>query len=561
MYKKGLVFLILMLIVLPSVAFAQETKQVISNSEDWKDVYSAILYANLNNFRGDFLVSTKHAESITNNLAKETPIEIITSEKTPFVLGYENTLKSKGYSQVDEKLLKNPNLELLDELSGITNFIVVDNRYGYNAIAVAPYAVLTKSWVLLLDNVNVIEAADLLGKRKVDAVLIYGYVDREITRALGDYNPKAINTGDKFEDNIELVKEYLKIKSTKQVLLTNGEFIEKEIMSGSSPILFTGRENVPEQISKYLKGPSGIEVGVLIGNELVGAATNIRKTAGINVIVKFARGARSSNTGVSGIEGLDLFYLPAPFLKLELESIEYNPLVSQLQVTYKSSSSTPIYFKGSINLISESEKIKVGDFEPEFMGAKSFKTITYPDITLKGGSIDAELYTLYGETPGALDRILEQKVNVKLTNVLDNCEIELLSAKYNKQKEYFKVKVKNIGETDCWAEAEINDIEINNRIQDIGSESPEKIPRGKSRELRINQGLDEQDLEENSRVSITVYYGENENHLINIIKGSFMLETEILSLSTYMIIAIIIILLILILLYFKKKGKKQKIEV
>ena len=38
-------------------------------------------------------------------------------------------------------------------------------------------------------------------------------------------------------------------------------------------MLFTGRENVPDQIKEYLKN-SDISVGVLIGNELVGAATN-----------------------------------------------------------------------------------------------------------------------------------------------------------------------------------------------------------------------------------------------------------------------------------------------
>ncbi|HOH04142.1 MAG TPA: hypothetical protein PK032_01590, partial [Candidatus Pacearchaeota archaeon] len=54
---------------------------------------------------------------------------------------------------------------------------------------------------------------------------------------------------------------------------------------------------------------SDIEIGVLIGNELIGAATNIRQSTGINVQVKFARSARERTSGVSPVEGLDLIYI------------------------------------------------------------------------------------------------------------------------------------------------------------------------------------------------------------------------------------------------------------
>ena len=39
-------------------------------------------------------------------------------------------------------------------------------------------------------------------------------------------------------------------------------------MGGESPILFTGKENVPDKIRDYIKS-SQIEIGVLIGNDLV----------------------------------------------------------------------------------------------------------------------------------------------------------------------------------------------------------------------------------------------------------------------------------------------------
>ena len=64
-------------------------------------------------------------------------------------------------------------------------------------------------------------------------------------------------------------------------------------MSGQEPVLFIGRENVPQKISDYIKS-TDIEVGVLIGNELVGTATIVRRQVGISTFVKFAQGARTA---------------------------------------------------------------------------------------------------------------------------------------------------------------------------------------------------------------------------------------------------------------------------
>jgi hypothetical protein len=52
-------------------------------------------------------------------------------------------------------------------------------------------------------------------------------------------------------------------------------------MSGEYPTLFIGTNNVPDEIRNYIKS-SNIEVGVLIGNELVGSATTVRRETGIS---------------------------------------------------------------------------------------------------------------------------------------------------------------------------------------------------------------------------------------------------------------------------------------
>jgi hypothetical protein len=193
-------------------------------------------------------------------------------------------------------------------MSNINNFIVVSDSYGYGAMAVVAYAMATNSWVFLADRSNIDQIDSILSGRTINKLLIYGDVNSEVADTLSKYNPDVINTGDRFSDNVEIVKKYSQVGSISQVLLSNGEFIEKEIMQGKNTLLFTGDENVPDVITNYIKS-SNIQIGILIGNELMGAATNIRQTTGINVMVKFARSARERTSGTTDTEGLDLFYI------------------------------------------------------------------------------------------------------------------------------------------------------------------------------------------------------------------------------------------------------------
>ena len=50
------------LVVLIAVPFAvAETKTVFINSDDWRDVYSGVLYANINGYDSFFMTSAKHS--------------------------------------------------------------------------------------------------------------------------------------------------------------------------------------------------------------------------------------------------------------------------------------------------------------------------------------------------------------------------------------------------------------------------------------------------------------------------------------------------------------------
>jgi hypothetical protein len=547
--KKILVTTILIFALIFSFTNSPAFTYVVSNSEDWKDVYSTTLYANLLSVPNDFLVSTPHATVLLNGINKEHEIKVVSSRRKPYIFNYQGIINSRGFRGAEEVQVNSANLELIQELPEIRNFIIVNPNYGYSAVAVAPYAIISDSWVFFTDRTNIVEVESIISARNPQNVLIYGYVDREVSNSLEQFNPEIINTGDRFNDNVEIVKRYQKLSSSKQAILTNGDFIEKEIMSGANPVLFTGKENVPEQIRDYIV-KSDIEIGVLIGNDLMGSATNIRRSTGISVIVKFARGAREQTAGISAVEGLDLFYLPRHILELEIHSIRYNLVNNNLLVTIKSNSNTPAYFKSTINVLSGTDNQVVGDVDPIFISPGDFKTISYPDVDIRGDSLRAEVFTLYGEGPLSLDRVLQGTYNITLVNVIDNCEIDITQVIYSQQKKSFIIPVKNTEKFDCYVDIELNDVIINGFRQTIGTDGSEFIKAGRTKKIYIKETLTDEDLEENPFVNLEAYYGEREDSLIKLFKGRFELKIQKYTMVTYIIISLIILIILILLILF-----------
>jgi hypothetical protein len=556
--KVALVFLSLMLVgFIPNVSAFDH---VISNSGDWKDVYSIMQYASFSGAGKDFLVSTRHGPLLVNDLNREWDIRIVSSEDNSYVINYEDILRGRGFENVEEVTIDDGNLELIEELPEVRNFIIIGDTYGYNAIAVAPYAVVNEAWVFFANRINIDEIDSILSNRDVDEVLVYGFVDREVRDTLEKYNPEVIDTGDRFKDNTLIVDKYLEIRPMEQVLLSNGEFLEKEIVSGSNPVLFTGKENVPEQISNYLQS-SDIEVGVLVGSDLVGAATNIRRSSGISVIVKFARGARNPTGAIAAVEGLDLFYLPIPVVQLGIHSAKYNRATSQLELTYKSDSNVPIFFKGTITPLSDGEAgDRIGDVDAIFIAPEDYKTVTYSDVDFVGESLSLEVFTLFGDTPSSLEKILEATVNVEIVNVIDSCEIEIEEVVYSKPKESFIVKVRNLANSDCYVDIELSDVLIDGIPTTLGSEGSVLIEAGKLGKIYIEQAMTDEDLDANQFVNVIAYFGEREDSLVKVIQGKYELKIESISYATIGLVVLIIVILgtIFFLFFWWRRRRKEE---
>ena len=555
--KKRFVFVFALCLVFTlSLVYAED--YVVSNSADWQDVYSAVLYANLRGLNSDFLVSTSHGPTLLDGINKNNDLIIISSKDNPLVFNYPSLARSKGFNSVEEIEVSSANLELIRELPNIRNFIVVGDAYGYNSMAVVAYSLATDSWVFLANRGNIDEIDSILQGR-ADKIILYGYVDSEVTETLSKYNPEIINTGDRFQDNIEIVKKYSTVGSINQIILSNGEFIEKEIMQGKNTMLFTGRENVPPKIAEYIKS-SEIEIGVLIGNELIGAATNIRQSTGINVMVKFARSARERTSGVSPVEGLDLFYIPVPNLNISVYSIKYNKASSRLEITYKSDSNMPAYLRGTITIITPSGPIRVGDLDEVFIAPGDFKTVVYEGVVISGEEASAEVYVLYGESPASLDRVLQGTYEIEMVNIIDRCELDIKWLKYNKQENSFVVKLKNKVSVEYWASVELKDIVINRITQTIGTEESEKLLPKRSKRIYMYELLTESDLTKNNFIKVVSYYGERRDSLVNTKEVRMELNYQRFNFLTYIIFILIFAILIFIIFFIiaRKRDKDDE---
>ncbi|HYD03642.1 MAG TPA: hypothetical protein VEC16_05065 [Alphaproteobacteria bacterium] len=555
--KFSIMVMLLIVGILLSSGSALAVDKVVSNSADWRDVYSTMLYASLiDKEPGMFLTSTKHGTILLYAIPKDTNGTLVVSSRSqPYTLNYDSYMESQGYSQVEEIVTNTANLDLARRLNSeidIDKFIIVDDAYGYNALSAASYAVADDFYVLFATERNIGAVDTFLTSVGPEKIIIFGQVDETVKTRLAKYSPETINEGDRFDNNIAMVKKYLEINPTAQVLMSNGEFIEASIMSGDDPVIFIGRGTVPAQVQDYIK-TTDFQVAVLIGNELINSATEIRRQLGLSVFVKFAQGSRTPTGPVATVEDLDKFPMPRYNVNLGVYSIVYNKATGSLWVTYKNNANIGTYFKGTITIDDAGERKVVGDEDPLFIDKNQYKTITY-DVSLEGENITAALYTLFGEGRRSLENVLEARMEVESIEILDEALINITDVSYDKGDSKFIITVENIGTVDTYVSIEALDLFINGEYITVSSPEAILLKVGKTAKIPLEVELSDADIENNPVVKIKGYYGERENSLIKTVYGEYAFKFQTADYATYALILLIIILILLIL-FGRKKCK------
>lgn len=538
-----------------------EAKHVIINSADWKDVYTGMLYAGLKEHDGLFFVSEYDAAEIIGRLPKVEPnVILIESEDIPFFPNFDLELEKEGFRvhKVTSRPDETANILLAEDVD-TDSFIIVGSTYGYDAISVAPYALLTNSYVFLADR-NVEEIAGIMRRKGAKDVLIYGYLDPETEAMFGEFQPDVIYEGDKYLDNIKIVERFLEISPTTQVHLTHGEFVEPSLFGKNYPTVFIGKDVVPDEVEDFIR--RRVDIGVLVGNELFNVAKrlkdDIKKTKPFTLIIKFARGFGAGGE-TSVVRALEMFPVPTPATNISVVSVKYNLFTHQLEVVYKNNENTPTYFKSVITIFTDGvRKRTLGDEKINFIGPLDSVGVGYDiDLTELINArmvLDVRIFTQYGAGVVSLTNVYQEMFkNIGVFSVRDRSEGRLSSLVYNQMAKRFEIGVENTAQFPFYYKTELRFRAGEEEFVVRSNETLQIGPGGRDVAM-IPYDMDEDVMNKVSTVRVTLNYGERRDFLINRYEREFPFTVSGVFEWTYIIILLVVILIVLYIIYRRISG-------
>jgi len=448
---------------------------VLVNSRDWQDVYQGVLYAQ--SFGGAtveecrFLLSSDHAVHQFLNASK--PVLYIEGNQN-YYPDYAGVLSDAGFTQVDELALSGLPLAMeLAERADCSKFIIVGDAAGYHAVSAAPYASFTRSCVLFANAGNAGEIASFLSGR-AESTMVFGPVDSAVAGALAPLSPETVSTGSRYGDNIEIVSRYRALNPVAQVSFSNGEFLEASLFS-AFPVVLIGRDYPPQSVLDYFNGEgSGVTVGVVVGNDLLGAAKIIKDETPVEaVFVKYAQGWAKPGSFYSEVSGLDLFYLPVYDTGLEVSRAGYNLESREIQVTFVNpSESLPVYFESATTLYADGVAVAtVSDADVLQLDAGKTLVVAYPvadDSTIvtavrAGSAFSAEVFARYGGDASEMTDELKETYPVEFGESADSSLLSLGAVSYDSSAFKLYVDLTNEGGVPAFANvlvtAKVNNVE------------------------------------------------------------------------------------------------------
>lgn len=559
MVKGDKILLSIAIITLFLALSVNATDQVVINSRDWTDVYSGMLYAQILEQDGNYLIEETRGLILLNSLdITKNEVLLIESSNNAYKKNYDNDLESRGFSVEKLDNYDNLNLELATDIQEeIKTVLVMDQQYSYNSVPLAAYAGANKGYVLFADSDNIDDVEALISDIDPQELIIYGFVDREVVTGLQDYSPIIINQGDKYSNNIELLKLYEEKNDFVQYILAGGDVIEPGFFVGNSPVMLIGESSIPETIIDYFK-ESDVKHAVLIGNDQLALAKQLKDQADMSVMVKFAKGINQVQYTLDTIQLPTLDYRPI------ISEIVYNSITEELIITIENAGDSPVMTRLSINLLDQ-DNISIGSFGDEdvvFIPGNGVATRTYDASLndLENELITARLDLLYGEEPRSLDSLLIDFFPVSFISFSDNTKIEIIDFYYDKTISRFIVIIENIGDETAYATAFIDNFVLNERIQRLGTDNIERLTPGDQAQIKIKAKLAPEDIENNEEVEVKIRYGAQRNFLIKLKEETMDMKIKD-NAGLYIIIGGTLLLIIILLLVFiilkRKKPKKH----
>jgi|GEM_PF-3325967 len=533
MQRTLLVILVMLLVVLiPTQVSAQESDfdVVIINSKDGMDVFSGIMYANLNDIPFLFIVSHDHGKLAAMTLDSRTVdnILLIESESNPFFYGYAAELRSNGFvvEEITSPSGRELNIDIAKELP-TKNFVVVDASVGYNAVSSCYFSRVSDSYLLILDSTNVDAAVEMLREKKPKNILIFGYVENVVKAKLAEFNPETLDMLSKYENNIAINERALQIESSDQATLTDGSFMEVGMMLCEHPIVFIGPQITPTQISDFLY-ESPIRIGVLVGDYLVSARALDRsidnRGKDFTLIVKYGQGM--PQLFGNQILPLDMFPLPGYPLGMDIVDAVYNEAPEKLEVTYKNLVAAAAWFQPTIEILSDGVNVlTVGDKEPLLIEKNGVMTRQYDvERDLLVGNVSAKVTIIYGEFPSAMDHSLTKIFPLLFIERNDSSEVWAERLAYYFGDEKLILTVKNPGSTPVYFKEDFT-LKIGDSEQVFKKDTTIHLGVGQSINVEYpSVKLDWSDINANSEVMVHFVHGETADYMVSRSQNPVSLE-------------------------------------
>jgi len=535
---------------------------VVINSFDGRDVVSGIYYAHVVGDSVRFVPQTGDPITTVKKVGSGNSIFLIESKSNPVYAGLDVLLINNGNS-VEAYKSEEPyrtNLELAKK-SGAKRFILVSPSYGYAAVSVLPYAKLTKSYLLFATKDNFDSLKETL--QNAESILIYGYVDEEVEKGLAEMGKtyEKINTGDKYGDNVEIVKKYFSLNpSKKQAILTDGNFLEDSIVAGDDPVIFIAML-IPDETYRYIKAEvegGQLSVGLVVGGEYAQSAYNLKKRINnelggnkFSVLVKMGQSIPAMG---SNLLPLDIFVLPGPVVSLSIKEANYNDNTKSIEVVYKNSGNAYGYFKSSSFVYVGGKYLStVGDSEAIGIKPGEEKGVRYaveipPEME---GEIVMNTTVIYGASSKTFDNGFNSVFSVGRARYEDVSSVLIEEAVYDSEKDELSAKIRNNGPVDAYFLFSTEYVE-NGQKTTIEDDNVYELKEGESKVVKMSNLLLKDP--KSAQMKVKVRYGARTAFLDKTAEK----EVSILEGGIPLWLILLFLLLLALVIYFVWKKRKEE---
>lgn len=555
--RKNILFLALFL-VLTQPIYAET---MIINTESWVEAYLSMQYGIKEGISDIyFLTNLNDAELVSRLINKDDRIIIFENRDEYVVKNYESFLEVKG-AKDSETIYFNDEFDLQKQISdrlSIKKYFVI-NEEGKDAISAFPYCLKHECLVTFYKRENLGDLVGLL--RNSNEVILYGSFKPSVIRELDQFNLRRIDEGSSSLNNLKLVEEYLSLYGNSNfAILSNGNYFEPGFLSFGQPIVIYGG-SVDEIVSFSLE--NNITKYEVIGADMMNVGQNLRDFSQkkIGVVVKYGQ----TYVGIPGLRGkvyeMKVVEVPEFLVNMNIVDSIYikDKSLYTIVINNTGEGDGEFYLVGADVYFKDQRVGRFsGDYAHLIIPGETF-TITLELDEGEYSELLSELIVLFGDEKPLLNYILNEgsselpyKINTRIIDTYEDKSQMCLEDFYYNLDEGFKVKIKNCGEVDAYADVEI----LMTSGEVFSYLGKEFLGRGETKELTVEEFYGGDD----NVSSVVIYSGINKDFMITQTKDEsktvkdFRME-ESSNIGLIIIILALMVVGVVVYLYLYKKNK------